>query len=432
MELTKTKFKKTEVGLIPEEWEVKKLVELTKLFTKQTGFDYSAYIKPSLVQTKTNYTIPFLQNKDFNNKWINFQTDYYIPLTVAKQFPKILLDEKSLLISISGSIGNIGVYDSEELAFTGGAIAILKFKDSKFIDWTMFFLKSNVGQKNLFGSVKAGSHQNLILDDIRKVNISLPPFEEQKAIATALSDVDELIANLEKLIEKKKALKQGAMQQLLTPPHKGGKRLEGFSGEWVEKNLSDFCALITKGTTPTSLGREFTTSGVNFIKAESISQTGDILRDKVAFIDYDCHDLLSRSKLRSGDVLFTIAGVLGRIGLVQDENLPANTNQAVAIIRLDLQKSVSKSFIFHTLRSKSTMRHIESISVQGAQANFSLNDLNNLPIQIPIDIKEQAEIASVLSVLDSEVLKMVSKLDKLVRIKQGMMQELLTGRTRLI
>jgi len=199
-----------------EGWEVKKLGELTKLFTKQTGFDYSAYIKPSLVQVKTDETIPFIQNKDFNNKWINTNTDYFIPKSIAIKFPKILLDEKSLLISISGSIGNVGVYDLDELAFIGGAVAILKFKNQNIIDWTMFYLKSDEGQSKLFGNVKAGSHQNLILDDIRKIEIPLPSYEEQTRIATVLSDMDAEIAALETKLEKYRKVKLGMMQNLLT------------------------------------------------------------------------------------------------------------------------------------------------------------------------------------------------------------------------
>lgn len=199
-----------------EGWEVKKLGDLTKVFTKQTGFDYTAYIKPSLVQYRTNDTIPFIQNKDFNNRWINFDTDYFIPKIIAIQFPKILLNEKSLLISISGSVGNVGLYDSQELAFIGGAIAILKFKDSDLIDWIMVYLKSIEGQKKLLDNVKAGSHQNLILDDIRKIEIPFPKHREQTRISTILSDMDTEIQALETKLEKYRKIKLGMMQNLLT------------------------------------------------------------------------------------------------------------------------------------------------------------------------------------------------------------------------
>ncbi|MBL7906800.1 MAG: restriction endonuclease subunit S [Bacteroidales bacterium] len=199
-----------------EGWVVKKLGDLTKVFTKQTGFDYTAYIKPSLVQYRTEDTIPFIQNKDFNNRWINFDTDYFIPKSVATQFPRILLNEKSLLISISGSVGNVGLYDSQELAFIGGAVAILKFKDSDLIDWVMVYLKSIEGQKKLLDNVKAGSHQNLILDDIRKIEIVFPPNQEQTRIATILSDMDSEIQALETKLEKYRKIKLGMMQNLLT------------------------------------------------------------------------------------------------------------------------------------------------------------------------------------------------------------------------
>ncbi len=199
-----------------QDWEVKKLGDLTKIFTKQTGFDYSAYIKPSLVQTKSENDIPFIQNKDFNNKWINLNTDYYIPKNLAINFPRILLNEKSLLISISGAIGNIGVYERNELAFIGGAIAILKFKNPEIIDWVMYYLKSREGQLKLFGNVKAGSHQNLILDDIRKIEIPIPKIEKQTRIATILSNMDAEIEALEQKLIKARQIKQGLMQELLT------------------------------------------------------------------------------------------------------------------------------------------------------------------------------------------------------------------------
>ena len=199
-----------------EGWEVKKLVEMTKILTKQTGFDYTAYIKPSLVKNKTDDTLPFIQNKDFNNKWINLNTDYFIPKSVAFQFPNILLNEKSLLISISGSVGNVGVFESTDLAFIGGAVAIAKFKENTMIDWVMLYLKSQEGQKKLLDNVKAGSHQNLILDDIRKIEISFPTKEEQIRIAKILFDMDAELSALEQKLEKYKKVKLGMMQELLT------------------------------------------------------------------------------------------------------------------------------------------------------------------------------------------------------------------------
>ena len=98
--------------------------------------------------------------------------------------------------------------------------------------------------------------------------------------------------------------------------------------------LGDICEVITKGTTPTSLGLKFSDAGVNFIKIESISESGNFLKEKFAYISKECHTKLSRSQLKEGDLLFSIAGVIGRTAIVTKDILPANTNQAIAIIRL--------------------------------------------------------------------------------------------------
>jgi type I restriction enzyme S subunit len=197
-------------------WGYSNFESLCKIFTKQTGFDYSAYIKPSLVQKPENEALPFIQNKDFDNKKINFNTDYYIPKEIAIKFPKILLDEKCFLISISGSIGKVGVFQNERMAFVGGAIAIAKFKDKDLLDWVLHYLNSHEGQNKLFGNVKSGSHQNLILDDIRKIMIPIPSKEERNIITSFLDDIDDDLNLLELKRNKLENIKQGMMQELLT------------------------------------------------------------------------------------------------------------------------------------------------------------------------------------------------------------------------
>lgn len=204
------------IGSSSEKWDEVSIEKLCKTFTKQTGFDYSAHIKPKLVTNYFKGVIPFIQNKDFNGYNVNFNTDYFIPLSVAKDFPRILLDEKCLLISISGSIGNVGVFNNNQVAFLGGAIAVAKFHDHNLIDWAMYYLKSPNGQNMMVAKVKKGSHQNLILDDIRKMLIPIPPKNEMQKIVTILYDMDIEIQELERKLEKYKMMKQGMMQSLLT------------------------------------------------------------------------------------------------------------------------------------------------------------------------------------------------------------------------
>lgn len=209
-------YKESELGQIPEDWEVCKFEKLCKVFTKQTGFDYSAYIKPSLIKQYKRGHIPFVQNKDFEGKNFNFDTDYYIPKDIAEKFPNILLNEKCLLISISGSIGNVGLFNESSLAFIGGAIAIAKFIDPNKLDWVMYYMLSQQGQNTLLNNVKAGSHQNITLEDIRKFSIPLPSDMEQNLITSMLSSLDAEIKNLDFRLDKLKRIKLGMMQELLT------------------------------------------------------------------------------------------------------------------------------------------------------------------------------------------------------------------------
>jgi len=197
-------------------WKEKTIDELCTLVTKQTGFDYSAEIKPSLVQVHYSNTLPFLQNKDFEGYSINYDTDFYIPTEVAYKYPKIFLDDICLLISISGRIGNVAMFNHERDAFVGGAVGVAKFKNPELVEWTMLYLMGTDGQKQIFENEKAGAQHNLTVEDVRHLTIPIPSDEERKAITAMMSDIEEDIIHLEHKLEKYKMLKQGMISDLLT------------------------------------------------------------------------------------------------------------------------------------------------------------------------------------------------------------------------
>ena len=174
-------------------WEQRKLDELCSLVTKQTGFDYSTTIKPSLVTEHLEGTLPFIQNKDFSGNTINMDTDFYIPEEVVKKYPKITLDQPCLLISISGKIGNVGLYKRSERAFIGGAVGICRLMKDTNGEFIMQELLSEKGQKYFQSLIKASSHQNITVEDIRKIEISMPSALEQERISTMFDHVDNLI-----------------------------------------------------------------------------------------------------------------------------------------------------------------------------------------------------------------------------------------------
>ena len=167
---------------------------MCSIITKQTGFDYSAKIKPSLVVEKNKDTYSFIQNKDFYGNNINFNTDFYIPIDVAKQYPKITLDTPSLLISISGKIGNVGFYNHKEKAFIGGAVGICKLLNEEDGAFSIYELESDYGQKYFQSLIKASSHANITVEDIRNINLVLPiNTSEKNKIKILFQNIDNLI-----------------------------------------------------------------------------------------------------------------------------------------------------------------------------------------------------------------------------------------------
>ena len=169
--------------------------------------------------------------------------------------------------------------------------------------------------------------------------------------------------------------------------------------EWKEYKLGDFTSLITKGTTPSTIGGSFTDTGINFIKSESLNYEGIIDVSKFVFIDEKSNQLLKRSILKEKDILFSIAGIyLGKIGVIEKQHLPSNTNQACAIIRLKHNK-VDYKFIKQYFTEKSFIKYVNSLTGQAAQPNINLTDLGKLKLYLP-PLPEQHRIASILSTYD--------------------------------
>jgi type I restriction enzyme, S subunit len=169
----------------------------------------------------------------------------------------------------------------------------------------------------------------------------------------------------------------------------------GMKPGWKVERLGNLCDLITKGTTPTTLGFSFVDSGVNFVKIESLDSDGNFITDKMAHVTPECHNSFRRSQLQENDILFSIAGALGRVGLVTKDILPANTNQALAIIRLSNFDNTLPPYIIHCLKSQTVFEQINKFKAGVAQLNLSLEQIRELQIPIPT-LPEQERIVAVL------------------------------------
>jgi len=247
--------------------------------------------------------------------------------------------------------------------------------------------------------------------------------EEQQKIASCLSSLDEVIAAHIQKLEVLKDHKKGLMQNLF--PQEGEKvpmyRFKEFEndGVWVEKSLGSICEVITKGTTP----QNFSKDGIRFIKIEAF-QENQIIQERCMFIDEDTHNKeLKRSILKENDILFAIAGAtIGKVNIVKKEILPANTNQALAILRL--KEKENNNFILQILKSQIMQVFVQkSISV-GAQPNLNLEQMGSFSFAYPKNPKEQQKIASCLSSLDTLITAQTEKIEQLQLHKKGLMQGL--------
>lgn len=170
---------------------------------------------------------------------------------------------------------------------------------------------------------------------------------------------------------------------------------------WRTVRLGDVASKITKGTTPTTLGKPFARAGINFIKAESITDDGRFIPNKFEHIDEETNSLLKRSIIQEYDLLYSIAGVIGRPALVAKKILPANTNQALAIIRPN-QEEVEPKFLYYFLSSKAQKQYANNLVAQSAQPNINLEQVSNLEFQAP-ELAEQKRIAGVLAAFDEKI-----------------------------
>jgi len=195
---------------------------------------------------------------------------------------------------------------------------------------------------------------------------------------------------------------------------------------WEKIKLGDLCEVITKGTTPTSIGYNFTDSGIKFIKVESLTESGEIIPNKVAYIDEACHQALKRSQLKKNDILFSIAGALGRIGIVKEDILPANTNQALAIIRLKKDSNAIVEFIAKYFNSNIVTDEIEKLRIGAAQQNLSLTQLNNLFVPLP-PLPEQQRIVSILDEAFAAIAKAKANAEQNLKNAKELFESYLQG-----
>ena len=252
---------------------------------------------------------------------------------------------------------------------------------------------------------------------IMKYQVPIITHEEQQKIVGLLNKLD-------KKININKEINDNLQQQLRTifkAEFTDNPELENIT----QIPLSELCHVVTKGTTPTTLGKPFVESGINFIKAESILDDHSIDKSKFAFIDEETNALLKRSIIHVGDVVFTIAGTLGRFALIDENVLPANTNQAVAIIRADVEK-VLPEYIYTCFIGEWHTDYYAKRVQQAVQANLSLTTIKSLPIPL-LDEAKMSEYLSLILPLIKAIKTNEAQNEKLAALRDNLLPKLMSG-----
>ena len=331
----------------------------------------------------------------------------------------VICNETDILMTRTGNTGQV-VTDVDG-AFHNNFFKIDYSREVINKGFFVEFLRKESTQNLILKYAGASTIPDLNHSDFYKIEMIYPNLKEQTKIAEFLSTVDDKISQLSRQLELLNQYKKGVMQKIFSQEIRFRNDNSEDFGEWDFVELGEICDLITKGTTPTSIGGNFIDQGINFIKIESITENGNFIREKFAFIDEGTNKLLNRSILKENDILFSIAGALGRVAIVDSSILPANTNQALAIIRLK-NKDFTK-FIYYFLNSEKIKKLIENESVQLAQANFSLGQLSKIEIALP-SIQEQAKIAEFLTAIDERIDHTTAQLIHTKQWKKGLLQQM--------
>ena len=191
-------------GQIPKGWICTKIGSISSLVTKQTGFDYSKVIKPSLIESPTPGSLPLIQTRNFKGKSFDFDSKFYVPKEITDLYPNLVLNKKCILLSIVGaSIGNVGYFDFNEIGFLGGAIAKIDLIDNEIIDFLYYYLQSPYGYKQIMANYKACAQGTITVENVRNIIVPMPSIEEQKRIVSKIEKlmpfVDEYEASYNKI-----------------------------------------------------------------------------------------------------------------------------------------------------------------------------------------------------------------------------------------
>ena len=412
-------YKLTEVGMIPEDWEVKRIADFASVGSGGT---------PSrAIAAYWNGSIPWITTSQIDFGTIyeaqQFITDEGLQNSAAK-----LLPAGTLLMALYGqgkTRGKVGVLGSP--ASTNQACASIALDESVSREFILQYLTSRY--EEIRTSSNSGSQENLSGSIVKGLLVASPQLPEQRAIAAALDDLDALLAGLDRLIAKKRDLKQAAIQQLLT----GQTRLPGFRGEWEVKRLGDHVRFLKNGVNSRA---ELATNGsIKYLHYGDIHVASGTVLDRTALPCLSEEKARALDRLADGDLVFVDAsedmdGVGKSVEIIGASHSELVAGLHTIAARFD-PSILANGFKAYLQFCPPFRRHLRRLAA-GTKV-YATNRGHIATVEMPLPSpEEQTAIAIVLSDMNAELSTLEARRDKTRALKQAMMQELLSGRTRLV
>ncbi len=402
-------YKNTRIGWIPEVWETPSLESVTQ------GIGDGIHTTPTYVETSEYYFINGNNLMDGQVVILN-ETKCVCEDEYLKHRKE--LGHSTLLLSINGTVGNIAYYGDERVIL-GKSAAYINCCDTLSKQFVFAFLNSSKAHSFFRGEWTGSTIKNLSLASLRQMPIPLPPLPEQKSIASVLECWDRAIHKYEVKIEKKKNIKKGLMQRLLS----GRQRLPGFDGAWKKTKIGSI-AMILSGGTPAKSNQSFWKGSIPWISSSDLKEN-EICDFKIhRFISEEAIKLSATKLIPANSILVVSRVGVGKVALSRCDICTSQDFQNLVIIR----NSINAKYLTYQL--KRTVRKLVRLNQGTSISGFLKKDLKRLQISLP-SLPEQKAISSVLSSADSEIKALENKLDLVRGQKKYLLNNLVTGTIRL-
>ena len=418
--MVKPGYKQTEIGTLPEDWKLATLEDLYSITSSKRVFQ----------SEWRDSGIPFYRAREIAvmGEGLPAPKDLYISEEMYERYSKQYgsIKENDVLITGVGTLGKVYVVKKDDkFYFKDGNIIWLQWNGQYSSQFLKHLYRTTALTDQVFGNAGGSTVPTYTITNAKATLVPCPDYLEQCEIAEVLSEIDNLIATSEKQISKKKAIKQGAMQELLT----GKKRLPGFSGEITYQPLRSLCTVFSDGDWIES--KDQSSDGIRLIQTGNVGNGRYIdKQEKQRFISVDTFNRLNCLEIFEGDVLVSrLPDPAGRACILPPSNKCRITAVDCTVVRFSSYNPVL--FVAYS-QTKLYQEKVEMAMAGSTRQRISRKELGEIPIPVFPTIEEQNTVASIFANMDAEIEALEQKLAKYRQVKQGMMQQLLTGKIRLV